>query len=182
MRIVGGTLKGRTLVCPTGPDIRPTADRVRESLFNILAHAAWAPSGSTVTVADLFCGTGALGLEALSRGATHAVFVDSAPASVATSKQNAMACGVTGQCDFLTTDVLRLPRAPKPCDMIFMDPPYAQAPALIPLLLERLQEKAWGHPETLYIVESEHGLTLPSVTVHDTRTFGRTTVQFFQNL
>ncbi len=94
MRIVGGTLKGRALKAPTGNDLRPTADRVRESVFNVLAHGIEGFNFEGRTVVDVFAGTGALGLEAMSRGAGHGVFIDNDPGALALIRKNAGALGL----------------------------------------------------------------------------------------
>jgi 16S rRNA (guanine966-N2)-methyltransferase len=125
MRIIGGRHKGRRLRAPSGRRIRPTSDRLRETLFNMLAHEARAlPAGAVV--ADLFAGTGALGLEALSRGADHVFLVDNHPASLALARANVALLGEGEAVSLLKADATRLPpaRPPGPCDLLFLDPPY----------------------------------------------------------
>jgi 16S rRNA (guanine966-N2)-methyltransferase len=125
MRIIAGTARGRRLEGPPrGADIRPTADRVRESLFNILGQ--WLEG---MTVLDLYAGTGALALEALSRGAVHAVLVDRDRDAIALGQRNAAALGFTAQVETLTSPAKaaldRLAKAGRKFAVVFSDPPYA---------------------------------------------------------
>src|SRR5437764_1778851 len=127
MRIVGGRLRGRMLAGPRSQFIRPTADRLRESLFNILAHAYGDPV-SGARVLDLFAGTGALGLEALSRGAAFALFVDNSAEARALVRENIAALGVGGVTRILRRDATKLGLAQihQPFSLAFLDPPYGQ--------------------------------------------------------
>ncbi len=126
MRIVGGDLRGRRLVPPRDISVRPTTDRVREALFNLLMHGPFAPPGGLTgtVVLDGFCGTGGLGLEALSRGADHAWFVDADPASLALARRNAEALGVLARCGFQRGAWPRLRPKGGPFGLVFLDPPY----------------------------------------------------------
>jgi 16S rRNA (guanine(966)-N(2))-methyltransferase RsmD len=123
MRIITGSAKGAKLKAPHGDSTRPTADRVKESLFNILGHKV-----TEAHVLDLFAGTGNLGLEALSRGASHAVFVDQELQCVALIKENARHTKLLDQTQILRQEVLRamdlLARSDRQFDLIFCDPPY----------------------------------------------------------
>src|SRR5437588_11274481 len=127
MRIVGGRLRGRALAAPKSQAIRPTADRLRESLFNILAHAYGDPI-SGARVLDLFAGTGALGLEAVSRGAAFALFVDEGAEARALLRANVEALGLGGTTRIFRRDATRLgPAHPlEPFGLAFADPPYGQ--------------------------------------------------------
>src|SRR5262245_36023834 len=127
MRIVGGRLGGRTLASPRSQAIRPTADRLRESLFNILAHAYGDPV-TGARVLDLFAGTGALALEALSRGAAFALFVDDAAEARALLRENVAALGLGGVTRIFRRDATRLgPAHPiEPFSLVFLDPPYGK--------------------------------------------------------
>ena len=120
MRIIAGKWRGRPIAAPAGMATRPTADRVRETLFSMLASRLGA--FDDLRVADLFAGSGALGFEALSRGASHATFVESDPAATAIIRRNAAKLGA--DVTILGSSALALPRA-KPFDLIFADPPYA---------------------------------------------------------
>ena len=133
MRVVAGRFGGRGLVAPRGQATRPTSDRVREALFSILDGSA---SVAGARVADLFAGSGALGIEALSRGASEAVFVDTSPAAVAAIRRNLNALGIDA--DVRRQDVLAFLRAAsrdaRLYDLVFLDPPYRHASALGPEL------------------------------------------------
>lgn len=127
MRIVGGRLRGRPLAGPRSSAIRPTSDRLRESIFNILAHAYGLPQADT-RVLDLFAGTGALGLEAISRGAANALFVESGVEGRGLIRTNIEALGLNGVTRILRRDATDLGRAGTiaPFDLIFCDPPYGK--------------------------------------------------------
>src|SRR6188474_1055187 len=127
MRIVGGRLRGRALAAPKSQAIRPTADRLRESLFNVLAHAYGDPV-TGARVLDLFAGTGALGLEALSRGAAFALLVDDAAEARALLRENVAALGLGGVSRIFRRDATRLgPAHPlEPFALVFLDPPYGK--------------------------------------------------------
>jgi len=153
VRIVGGELRGRRLAVPPG-DVRPTGDRQREALFNVLTHKPPGGAGDAVTgaiVLDAFAGSGALGLEALSRGAVHATFLE-ADRRVAQALTATLAdLGVADRATVLTGDAGRPPQAAQPCTLAFLDPPYRQglaAPALAALAAQN-----WFAPDALIVVE-----------------------------
>ena len=137
LRIIAGTAGGLRLTCPKGADIRPTADRVRESVFNILADAV-----SDARVLDLFAGTGAFAIEALSRGAVEAVFVESHRPAAQVIRENAERCGFASQAQIITAPVSRglaqLRRRAEPFALIFADPPYDREAARA--VMERLAQ------------------------------------------
>ncbi len=143
MRIVAGEFKGRQIVAPTGRDTRPTTDRVRESLFNKLEHNDGGLSGKRVL--DLFAGSGALGLEALSRGASFALFVDTDAKARGAIRENIEALSLTGRTRLFRRDAYDL--GPKPAnvgdafDLVFMDPPYADEQ--LDRLVNTLLTKEW---------------------------------------
>ena len=122
MRIIAGELRGRTIEAPPGLGTRPTADRLRETLFSMLSSRLGTFEG--LRVADLFAGSGALGLEALSRGAATATFVENDGQAAAIIKRNAAKLGVADRVDVVVASALSLPRR-EPFDLIFADPPYA---------------------------------------------------------
>ena len=122
MRIIAGEWRGRRLVAPEGDTTRPTADRTRETLFSMLVSRLGSFEG--LAVADLFAGSGALGLEALSRGAQSAVFVEQDPAAIRAMRANIAALRAQDQCDVRATSVLALGPAKQPLDLVFLDPPY----------------------------------------------------------
>lgn len=130
MRIVAGTLRGRAIVAPKGQATRPTADRAREAIFNILAHAPYAPPLQGARVLDLFAGSGALGLEALSRGAEFCLFVETDAAARAAINENLEALGQFGSARVLRRDATTPGPRPsadgRPFDFAFLDPPYGK--------------------------------------------------------
>jgi len=190
LRVVGGRLKGRPLKLPgrgtaEGRALRPTADRVRESLFNVLAHGVEDFAIAGVTVVDVFAGTGALGLEAMSRGAGHAVFIDDAPAALACVRENAARLGLARAVTLLKLDARKLappPLAAKaPAGLVFLDPPYGSG--LAPVALAGLAQKGWLKPGAVAVVEveAEEPLTPPNgFTAFDERTYGRARLVFLR--
>jgi 16S rRNA (guanine966-N2)-methyltransferase len=152
MRIVGGRLRSRPLAAPKSQSIRPTSDRLRESLFNVLAHAYGDPLAGA-RVLDLFAGTGALGIEALSRGAGFALFVDDGAEARALLRENIAALGLGGTTRIFRRDATKLgPAHPiEPFSLVFLDPPYGQG------LAERALASAlaggWLAPGALIVVE-----------------------------
>lgn len=118
MRIVAGTLKGRRLQGPANDDVRPTSDRLRETLFNVIG-----PSVAGARALDAFAGTGAVGLEALSRGARHVTFYENGPAAWKVAEANIAHCGAGSSCQMIRGDFLRSKGAGD-CDLVFLDPPY----------------------------------------------------------
>ena len=152
MRIVGGRLRGRALAAPKTQSIRPTADRLRESLFNILMHAYGDPVGGA-RVLDLFAGTGALGLEAISRGAAFAQFVDDGVEARALQRQNVEALGVAAITRIFRRDATKLgPVHPvEPFSLVFLDPPYGKG--LGEKALASAHEGGWLTNDALIVVE-----------------------------
>jgi 16S rRNA (guanine966-N2)-methyltransferase len=152
MRIVGGRLRGRALVAPKSRAIRPTADRLRESLFNILAHAYGDPV-TGARVLDLFAGTGAFGLEALSRGAAFALFVDDAAEARALLRENIAALGLAGVTRVFRRDAAKLGAAHPlaPFSLAFLDPPYGQG--LAEQALAAARAGGWLAHDALVVVE-----------------------------
>jgi 16S rRNA (guanine966-N2)-methyltransferase len=152
MRIVGGRLGGHTLASPRSQAIRPTSDRLRESLFNILVHAYGDPV-TGARVLDLFAGTGALGLEALSRGAAFALLVDDAAEARALLRENVAALGLGGVSRIFRRDATRLgPAHPlEPFSLVFLDPPYGKGLAEKALVSAR--DGGWLTQSALIVVE-----------------------------
>ena len=162
MRIIAGSLKGRKLTPPKNDAIRPTSDRMRESLFNLLMHGRYA--GDAIVdqrVMDLCCGTGAVGLEAISRGAAHCVFADQDRSALALAKENAQHCKVEGQCQFLLGDARQLPVAPQPVALAFMDAPYA-TPLTVPVYAV-LRRQGWLKSGSLFVVEQPKLADMPAL-------------------
>jgi 16S rRNA (guanine966-N2)-methyltransferase len=182
MRITGGRLKGRILATPAGRDIRPTSDRTRQAIFNILAHATWAPALEGATVLDAFCGTGALALEALSHGAARATLFDVAAAAVTLSGCNARALGVMEAVTIKRASALKPPPAlAGPVDLVFLDPPYAtEAHVDAALALARV---GWLGPNSALMLEraARRPLEIPARWIKlDSRAYGSTVVEFWQ--
>ncbi len=181
MRVVGGTLKGRALAAPRHEGVRPTSDRVREAVFNILAHGKDFPSLEGARVIDLFAGTGALGIEAISRGARYSLFVETDTQSRALVRRNVEAFGLTGVTRLFRRDATDLGPAGtmEPFDIAFLDPPYGQG--LGDRALAALSAGNWLKPGALVIVEERAGceIVLPEGFVEvDRRTWGDTDVHF----
>jgi 16S rRNA (guanine966-N2)-methyltransferase len=152
MRVVGGRLRSRPIAGPKGRGLRPTGDRLRESLFNILAHG----HGDPVTgarVVDLFAGTGALGIEALSRGAAFALFVDDGIEARALLRQNSETLGLGGISRIFRRDATKLgPAHPvEPFSLVFLDPPYRKG--LAEKALASARDGDWLKPDALIVVE-----------------------------
>jgi 16S rRNA (guanine966-N2)-methyltransferase len=152
MRVVGGRLRGRRLAGPKSNAIRPTADRLRESLFNILLHGYGDPITGARTL-DLFAGTGALGIEAISRGAEFTLFVDDGAEARALLRENVTTLGLGGTTRIFRRDATKLgPAHPlEPFTLAFLDPPYAQNLAAPALLSAR--DGGWLAPGALVAVE-----------------------------
>ena len=159
MRVVGGRLRGRNLAAPASREIRPTADRLRESLFNILVHAYENPV-EDARVLDLFAGTGALGIEAISRGAGFALFVDNGAEARALLRSNVEALGLGGVTKVFRRDATNLgPAHPvEPFSLVFLDPPYGKG--LAEKALASLRDGGWLTKEALLVVEEAKAATL----------------------
>lgn len=157
MRIVGGRLRGRTLAAPKSQGIRPTADRLRESLFNILTHAYGDPVAGA-RVLDLFAGTGALGLEAMSRGAAFALFIDDGAEARALLRQNVEALALAAVTKIFRRDATKLgPAHPvEPFSLVFLDPPYRKG--LAEKALASMREGGWLTRDAIAVVEEETGV------------------------
>jgi len=171
MRIVAGAWRGRALSGPRGEATRPTADRVRQAMFDRLMHAPWA--GRTAIdgarVLDAFAGTGALGLEALSRGAATATFLETGRAALTALRANIAACRAEGRCTVLAVDALR-PPAGQACGLLFLDPPYGQG--LITPALAALHAAGWVAPDALIVAEIGRDDPLPRPDPVDDRVHG----------
>jgi 16S rRNA (guanine966-N2)-methyltransferase len=158
MRIAAGHLRGRRLEAPAGHAVRPTSERARAAAFDVLLHRAAGDGGARLTgaaVLDAFAGTGALGLEALSRGAAHAVFLDRDAALTRTLNRRAADWGLSGRVRVLTGDALRPPRRPAdlaPRTLVFLDPPYGRD--LAGPALAALEQAGWLAPDVLVLIES----------------------------
>ncbi|WP_127089859.1 16S rRNA (guanine(966)-N(2))-methyltransferase RsmD [Aquabacter cavernae] len=175
MRIVGGSLRGRALKSPASQATRPTTDRLREALFNVLAHA-YDDAADGARVLDLFAGTGALGIEAISRGAAFALFVEEAVEARALIRENVEALGLTGTTRIFRRDATRLGDCPagEAYGLVFCDPPYGKGLAEAALLSARAG--GWLAPGALVVVEEKAGaFQAPAgFTVHEQRRYDET--------
>ena len=184
MRIVGGSHRGRRLIAPPGEAVRPTSDRAREALFNILSHGDFAAAGLPFAerpVLDAFAGTGAYGLEALSRGAGMAVFIESDREALAALRRNVAALGEGERAQIVAGDATRPPRAGFACALALLDPPYRSglaAPALA-----ALAAAGWLAPAALVVIEVAAREELPpsaGFTLLDERVYGAARLVFLR--
>jgi 16S rRNA (guanine966-N2)-methyltransferase len=182
MRVVGGRLRGRALTGPTSRAIRPTSDRLRESIFDILA-SRHAERLEGARIVDLFAGSGALGIEAISRGAAFALFVDNGTEARALLRANVEALALGGVTRIWRADAAKLGGAPvgPPFDLAFLDPPYGQglaAPALAGLV-----SGGWLGPSALIVVEESAQAEIAAtqgLRLLDERTYGDAKLVFLE--
>lgn len=184
MRIVAGAFKGRRLQAPEGRDLRPTSDRVRESVFNILLHGLETDIEG-ISVIDVFAGTGAMGLESLSRGAGHATFLEENGEAVRFIRRNAGAVGAAAQVTILKMDATALPAPPlvskAPCGVVFLDPPYGSG--LANPALDSLAGRGWiasGSVCVLELAAKEPFAPPAGFSVSDERRYGAARVVFLR--
>jgi 16S rRNA (guanine966-N2)-methyltransferase len=187
LKIVGGKHRGRTLATPEGLATRPTASRARESLFNILAHANWRTDGTSplidARVLDAFAGSGALGIEALSRGAAHATFLDNDATAITLIGENLRKLGETGAAKVIRGDATNPPPCREPCDLVFLDPPYRKyqaAPALV-----ALAKAGWlksGAIATVELSNTENFLPPPGFEAIDERRYGAARIVILRHI
>jgi 16S rRNA (guanine966-N2)-methyltransferase len=185
MRIISGAFKGRALVSPQGLATRPTSDRARQAMFNILEHAAWAPQLSGARAIDLFAGSGALGLEACSRGAAFCLFVETDAEARGAIRDNVEALGLFGKTRIHRRDATNLGLKPaadgQPFDLAFLDPPYAKG--LGEQALAGLVAGGWLAPGALVVFErgvDEPDPVTPGYEVLDVRDYGAARVHFLK--
>ncbi len=184
MRITGGEFSGRRIVAPRGVATRPTTDKVRAAMFNILRHGGFAPPLQGARVLDLFAGSGALGLEAASHGARFILFVDESAAARAAIRANVEALGLGGMSRIWRRDVTRMGRcAPmRPFDLAFLDPPYGKG--LGEKALAALASGGWLKPGALVVLEESARADLAPLsgfTPVDAREYGDTRVHFLRH-
>lgn len=184
MRIVAGELRGRVIRTPDGPDVRPTSDRARQAIFNILEHAPWSHGLEGQRVIDVFAGSGAMGLEALSRGAVKCLFLDLAETSLAAVRANVAALGLEDRAHLTRQDASRLgPRhehRPR-FDLAFLDPPYGKD--LAQPTLACLRDGSWLKPEAIVVLERGAGeaeIETPGFELLDQRRYGAAQVLFLR--
>ncbi len=171
MRIVAGEWRGRKLAAPAGLATRPTAERTREALFSILASRVG--NFTDLRVLDLFAGTGALGLEALSRGAGHATFIEQDRTALAPLRANIASLKAEARTTVLPTDATRLGQARDKADLAFLDPPYGEG--LADKALAALDRGGWLNPHALVSVETgaDEPLSHPAYTLETERRYGK---------
>lgn len=182
MRIVAGKFRGKALLSPPDDSIRPTSDRAREAVFNILGSRL-SPHLDGLRVLDLFAGTGALGLEALSRGATSAVFVDTGAEARGLIRDHIEAFGIAGIAKLLRRDATALGPAGTmgPVDLVFLDPPYGKG--LGEQALVSLREGNWLAPDATLVLEESAEVTLDlpeGYVLDDRRLYGAAAVHFLR--
>ena len=177
MRISGGARRGKRLRVPPGTIVRPTSERARQAVFNILAHGALGGDPPGLRVLDVFAGIGAMGLEALSRGAAHATFIESDPRAAAALRANVRDLDVEEQALVIRADATRLGPPPRgdslPADLVFLDPPYGQG--LAAPVLTALDGRGWIAPEAVCVVEvaAKEPFAAPAgFQFHDERRYG----------
>ncbi len=182
MRIVAGAWRGRHLTAPLGNVTRPTADRVRQALFDTLLHADWGGRAviDDTVVLDVFAGTGAFGLEALSRGARFARFFERDPAALKALRANIASCKAERVCEVVAGDVLRALSSPiGPASLVFLDPPYGEG--LVPAALQRLGGSGCIAADGLVVAElGRDEAWRPDVPILDRRQHGAAQVLVFR--
>lgn len=184
MRITGGKLGGRRLVAPDDIRVRPTSDRTRQAIFNILKHKHFGVGFTleNIAVLDLFAGTGALGIEAISHGARFCLLVDEDADSRAIQRENIEALGLTGNTKIWRRNATDLgplgAGAGGPFDLAFLDPPYKKN--LIPPALKSLRDGGWLSPRALIVAETARGEAFDhdGFTLAETRNYGETEIAF----
>ena len=176
MRIIAGTWRGRPLVAPKGDATRPTADRTREALFSMLVSRIGSFEG--LTVADLFAGSGALGLEALSRGAASCVFVEQDKAAIEALRGNVTK--LSAAADIRAQSVLALGPASVALDLVMMDPPYGTGAGAV--ALDKLTRLGWIGPATWVSIETgrDEAVTVSGFTVDADKTYGKARVSLLR--
>ena len=184
MRITGGYLGGRTLATPSDNRVRPTSDKVRQAIFNILRHQDWDFALDGARTADLFAGTGALGIEAISQGASFCLFVEDAAESRALIQRNIEALGLTGVTKVFRRDATKLGKMASasggPFDLVFLDPPYRKD--LIAPALASLREGGWLAANALIVAETgeNEAVAVDGFEMLDERVYGETRVTFLR--
>ncbi|MEO6379911.1 MAG: 16S rRNA (guanine(966)-N(2))-methyltransferase RsmD [Caulobacteraceae bacterium] len=183
MRIVAGDFRGRALAAPAGAATRPTSDRAREAMFNVLEHAAWSPGVRGARVIDLFAGSGALGLEALSRGAAFCLFVETDEGARGAIRDNVDAFGVMGNTRVHRRDATSLGVRPgstgEAFTLAFLDPPYGRG--LGERAIAGLIDGDWLSPDAIVVLErgaAEPMPDLPGLELLDERSYGAARVSF----
>lgn len=186
MRIVAGSLKGRAILAPEGQNTRPTSDRARQAIFNVLEHASWAEGLRDARIMDIYAGSGALGFEALSRGAAFALFVEIDDGARGVIRENMDAYGLFGRGRVHRRSAIDLGERPgsvgEAFDLAFLDPPYAKG--LGEQTLARLREGQWLKSGAIVVFErgsDEPDIDTPGYERLDTRDYGAARVLFLKS-
>ncbi len=181
MRIAAGKFARRVLATPDGVRTRPTAMRTREAVFNILQHHEWGrPVPAGCNVLDACSGTGAMAFEALSRGAIRAWLMERERSALQVARRNIGVLGVQTSCSLIAGDAAHPPPAPKPCDLVFCDPPYRKG--LTEKIVPALLTAGWFAPHAVLVVETALGEQVklpPQLVLMLQRDYGVATVRFF---
>lgn len=180
MRIISGQWRSRGLIAPKGDNTRPTADRTRETLFSMLASRLG--NFDDLRVLDLFAGSGALGLEALSRGAAHCCFAEQDKAALTALEKNISALNAAPQCDIRAGSVLAMGQARKPFDLVLMDPPYGTGAAQV--ALDKMGRLGWFAPSAWISVETsrKEDLEVKGFEIDTTRNVGKARITLLRPL
>lgn len=178
MRIVAGQWRGKPLVAPKGAATRPTADRMRETLFNMLTSRLGSLEG--LSVVDLFAGSGALGLEALSRGAAHCLFVEQDGEALTTLRQNIKSMDAHDRASVRAGSVMELGPAQTPADLILLDPPYSTGAGVV--ALHRMLRLGWLNAATWAVLETsrKEDVAIAGLRVEAERQVGRGKLTFLR--
>lgn len=160
MRIISGQFRGKNLIAPIGNDTRPTSDKARQGIFNILEHAPWSEGLVGKNVLDVFAGTGAFGLESLSRGAQIAWFIENDKSAIQALNANISACRVKDKSKIIAQDALKIGKNNGASfDIVFMDPPYDKG--LSEALVPELQKNAWLSDGAILVLENHKSSAVP---------------------
>jgi 16S rRNA (guanine966-N2)-methyltransferase len=181
MRIIRGEFVGKSLIAPASTLTRPTSDKVRQAVFNVIEHHAEMQDLKGATVLDVFAGTGGLGLEALSRGAKHATFVDNQRAAIRNLLTLIHQWNIENKTTVYAQNILTMPTTPHPVDFIFCDPPYGQD--LVNLSITHLHAQGWIGANTTIIAEMQKQDDLHfafALNVVQEKKYGDTKVVFFK--
>jgi 16S rRNA (guanine966-N2)-methyltransferase len=185
LRIIAGKHRGRNIEIKQSTSIRPTGAMARGAIFNILMHGQFGEHSTSPlidkSVLDVFCGTGALGLEALSRGAAHVTFVDQSADSIALTRANVKRFGEEENAHFIRSDSTSLPLSRIKCSLVFLDPPYNSG--LAPKSLASLDKQGWLEKDAVIVVEMSDKETLVApehYTLFDERHYGNTKIAFLR--
>ena len=185
MRIIGGIHKGRIIAAPQGMNVRPTTDRVRQSMFNVLEHGKFSCIGNPIkgaTVLDAFSGTGALAIEALSRGAASATCMDIDRSSLQQIEKNAASLSETQRLQVILSDATNPPKATSAANLIFLDPPYGFGQ--VEVALNALRDASWISKDAIVVAETgvkEDLSIIEGFLISDRRKYGKTAITFLKS-